>query len=966
MSKIMKSRLFFFLFFLLGMLLSGNVKAQDVAGRSSEKAIIGGREYYMHHVKQGQTLYGLSKLYNVSVSEIERLNPEVKDGLKAGHVLGIPVRSDKASPKNEPQPAAAESKPVVEQPQRKKDTVVVAQPNVRMPYFDGKAYIVQPGEDLYDIAKKVGIDLSEFKAANPGLSNEPAAGMRIVIPNVTNENDYIVHFCERNERVSSLLSRWKVNEKAFRTNNISLGTHVFEGQVVLIPIQRVTDFYWIREEDHYWEEIAELINEEPAKEPVKEPVVEVPVVEVPVIVEPVVEEPVVVEPVVEEPKPVIIEEPVVEEPVVEVPVIVEPVVEEPVVVEPVVEEPKPVIIEEPVIEEPVVEVPVIVEPVVEEPVVVEPVIEEPKPVIIEEPVVEEPVVEVPVIVEPVVEEPVVVEPVVEEPKPVIIEEPVVEEPVVEVPVIVEPVVEEPVVVEPVVEEPKPVIIEEPVIEEPVVEEPVIIEEPVVEEPVIIEEPVVVEEPVIIEEPVVIEEPIEPLEIPAPQPLGFDFEMGDIPECVASPANALKRYQVALMVPLYLYDIDNIEVSKESAAKSKKSRSMSFLQFYEGFMMAAETLEKQGMKLDLTVFDVTENVSSAERALSQIRNKDLDLIVGPFFGKSFAVVEEYAKNHGIVVVNPLSTRKSVIEDSPNVMKMKAGDMGMILTISNLVKNQYSDANVFIVSREKSADTTFLSQMEHHLNLAINEEVTVSGDEFLHFARNESERLEMGSRLVPTINVEGQVYSTRDFQKGNTHEVVLTNTVRRYSYNDIGKMKSHLSGVRDNVIIAYGDDNVFATQILNSLTQEADRFPITLVCAPDWQKHEKLLVDNLLKMNAIYISDFFVDYNSEAAKRFVLRFRQKYVEEPQQYAFEGYDVGCYVLNALMQYGSDDLINCLHCYQASMLHTGYRFYYRNYLNVEGNDGKENLLWSIYQYDKDNIKLVPIDPFKKAGSYE
>ena len=861
MSKIMKSRLFFFLFFLLGMLLSGNVKAQDVAGRSSEKAIIGGREYYMHHVKQGQTLYGLSKLYNVSVSEIERLNPEVKNGLKAGHVIGIPVRPAKSSPKDKPQPAAAESKPVVEtskpvevkpepvveQPQRKKDTVVVEHLNVRMPYFDGKAYIVQPGEDLYDIAKKVGIDLSEFKAANPGLSNEPAAGMRIVIPNVTNENDYIVHFCERNERVSSLLSRWKVNEKAFRTNNISLGTHVFEGQVVLIPIQRVTDFYWIREEDHYWEEIAELINEEPAKEPV-----------------------------------------------VEVPVIVEPVVEEPVVVEPVVEEPKPVIIEE---------------PVVEEPVVVEPVMEEPKPVIIEE---------------PVIEEPVVVEPVVEEPKPVIIEE---------------PVIEEPVVVEPAVEEPKPVIIEEPV---------------------------VVEEPVIIEEPVVIEEPIEPLEIPAPQPLGFDFEMGDIPECVASPANALKRYQVALMVPLYLYDIDNIEVSKESAAKSKKSRSMSFLQFYEGFMMAAETLEKQGMKLDLTVFDVTENVSSAERALSQIRNKDLDLIVGPFFGKSFAVVEEYAKNHGIVVVNPLSTRKSVIEDSPNVMKMKAGDMGMILTISNLVKNQYSDANVFIVSREKSADTTFLSQMEHHLNLAINEEVTVSGDEFLHFARNESERLEMGSRLVPTINVEGQVYSTRDFQKGNTHEVVLTNTVRRYSYNDIGKMKSHLSGVRDNVIIAYGDDNVFATQILNSLTQEADRFPITLVCAPDWQKHEKLLVDNLLKMNAIYISDFFVDYNSEAAKRFVLRFRQKYVEEPQQYAFEGYDVGCYVLNALMQYGSDDLINCLHCYQASMLHTGYRFYYRNYLNVEGNDGKENLLWSIYQYDKDNIKLVPIDPFKKAESYE
>ena len=156
-------------------------------------------------------------------------------------------------------------------------------------------------------------------------------------------------------------------------------------------------------------------------------------------------------------------------------------------------------------------------------------------------------------------------------------------------------------------------------------------------------------------------------------------------------------------------------------------------------------------------------------------------------------------------------------------------------------------------------------------------------------------------------------------------------------------------------------MFATQMLNAFTKQADRYPITLVCVHDWQKHEKLLVDNLLKMNAIYISDCFVDYNSDEAKRFVLRFRQKYDIDPQQYAFEGYDVGCYFLNALMQYGSDDLINCLHCYQASMLHTNYRFYYKNYMNAAGNDGKENLNWSIYQYDKKNIELVPVDAFKK-----
>ncbi len=824
----MNKKFFFFLVFLLMSLLSGHLYAQVPIERSKEITKIGGKEYYMHHVKSGQTLYGISQVYNVTVEEIEKLNPEIKKSLNAGHVLGIPVRpvqepkvepvekpkeepkfepkvelvekpevepkeepkvqpvekpkvepkegfkvepveKPKVEPKEEPKVEPVEKpkvepkeepkvepveKPKVEPKEEPKvepveklkndpkeeqeavsqngSTKVESKPKekpqgpIKKELYSSKGRIVQVGEDLYDIAKECGIDISDLKSVNPDLSNNPVPGTAVIIPPITNENDYIVHYCERNERVTSLLKRWKVDENAFRAKNISVGSHIFENQVVLIPIEPVTDFYWM-------DGMPELV-----------------------------------------------------------------------------------------------------------------------------------------------------------------------------------VVQEQEAVNMVEEE---------------------------------------------------ETPIVPVERPQ---LNYDFEMSDIPVCQADPANAHKRYRVALMVPLYLYDIDNLSISKEKSAKTQKSRSMSFLQFYEGFMIAAEVLEKQGLKLDLTVIDVTDNVSTAERALSQIRGKELDLIVGPFFGKSFAVIEEYAKANGIVVVNPLSTRESVLENSPNVVKVKPGDIGMILSISNLVKNYYSNANVFIVSREKAADTAFLNQLEHHLNLAVNEEVTVSGDEFLNFARDESERMEMGSRLVPTLDVEGQVYSTDDFQNGSMDKVVMANSIRRYAYSEMGALRSHLSGVRTNLIIAYGDDNVFATQILNALTKSADRFPITLVCATDWQKYEKLLVENLLKMNAIYVSDFFVDYQDDDAKRFVRRFRDKYVSEPQNYAFEGYDVGYYFLNALMQYGSDDLIDCLHCYEASLLHTHYSFYYKNYLKAGDDYGKENLYWSIYQYDKENIELVPINPFKKVSDYE
>ena len=583
-----------------------------------------------------------------------------------------------------------------------KDTVVV-----------GGYYVVEKGEDLYDIAKKFGIDVSDFKENNLGLDNYPVAGTKIMVPNIVNEQDYIIHKVEYNERATSMLKRWKIKEKEFRGKNISVGSHVFVNQIVLIPIEPVV----VRSETM---EIADQEQE--------------------------------------------------------------------------------------------------------------------------------------------------------------------------------------------------------------VDEPLLVEDNELDE----------------------------LESLLAEEIPYD-----LPDCKALPENALRQYNVALMIPLYLYDLGSLDVSKENISRLQKARPLSFLQFYQGFIMAAEKLEKEGLKLNLTVIDVTDNVSSAHEALTEIEGKDLDMIVGPFFAKSFDVIEEYAKERGILVVNPLSVRSSVVVDSPNVVKVKPGDTGLILTLYNLVKNYYHDSNVFIVSREKEADSLFLDKLQHHLDLAINQEVVVSNDEFLQFARNQSERMEMGEKMVTTINVEGQEYSTNDLKNSEKDGVIIHNSVKRYK--STGEVIPHLSGVRNNLIIAYGDDNVFATQSLNGLKKVADQYPITIVGATDWAKFEKLLVESLLQMNAIYVSDFFVDYESMEVKRFIQRFRSKYAWEPQKYAFEGYDVAMYFLSAMMLYG-DATIDCLQCCDFPMLHTRYRFV-NGYMSSGGKDGLENFYWSVYQYDKKDIELKAIEPFKSSA---
>lgn len=663
--------------------------AQALVSRSSEIVKIGNAEYYMHHVEAGQTLYSISKTYNVSIDEITRLNPEVTDGLKAEMVIGIPVVEESE--------VVEQQLNDVEHPQVAPIRPSTSHENAE-PVSDG-TYVVQSGEDLYDIAKKFGIDVSEFKAVNPGLGNYPIAGTTIMVPAIYNEDDYIVHKVEEQERTSSLVKRWKVSEDDFQEKNMSVGSRVFVGQIVLIPIDPV-------------------VRELPAVIP-----------------------------------------------------------DEPEVVEG-----------------------------------IQPVLEEPQPI---------------------------------------------------------------------VEEPEPVV-----------------------------------------------------------------------ECDINPENAHNRYHVALLVPLYLHEAASINVSKETIAQAQKSRALSFLQFYEGFMLAVDSLVAcRGLKLDLTVIDVTDSESTAHRAVENMEGSDFDLIIGPFFGKSFSVVSEYAKENDILIVNPLSTRESILDDYPNVVKLKPNRYGQIRDVATLVKNQYKDANVFVVSQEKAADSLFLDELERQLNLSINEDVVIENADILKYAEEESERQEMGEQMVSTITVEGQVYSTNELKNVSDGKVLVENQIGRYPYSELGKMISKFSGVRTNFVVAYGESNVFATQVLNGMKKSSKGHPITLVALPEWNEFEKLSVETLLQMNAIYVDDGFVDYSDNIVKQFVLQFRRKYGVEAMNYAFEGFDVAWYFFNALMLYGSD-MRDCLPSCDIPLLRSSYHF-----VSSGANRGLENQSWRMYQHDSELIELKPVD---------
>ena len=422
-------------------------------------------------------------------------------------------------------------------------------------------------------------------------------------------------------------------------------------------------------------------------------------------------------------------------------------------------------------------------------------------------------------------------------------------------------------------------------------------------------------------------------------------------CYPSPSNAERHYRVALLVPLYLDDVDKIDVSQEKADKTKNSRTMKFLQFYEGFMMAVDSLTQQGgMNLDLSVIDVHENVATAQAAVSQLGREPVDLIVGPFFSKSFAVVEGYALSHHIPIVNPMSERESVIVGAPNVIKLRPSIGSMVGQLADLIKTNYPKAKVSLISEGNDEDRALVDSLARVLESVVVPEVFMSNEEMLELIAKESARRNMGKRKLSTLEVEGQIFSTKALQENPEGRVWFENRFQSLSSNQIDDFRNGLSSARENILVAFGKDIVFATKILNTINKSTQKYPITLIGLPAWADFDNLLVPNLLNMNAIYFDDYFVDYNDSVVLKFVDDFRLKYECEPSDFAFEGFDVGWYFLNSLMSYGPHAL-GCLPYEHRPLLHARYYFTKNRY-----EDGLENRYWNVYQYDRNSVELKPI----------
>lgn len=212
-----------YLIFLLSFLLSVGTVTTSIAQEEYRIERINGERYILHTVKPKETLYGISKKYDVTVSDLKKANPILdKEGLKIGQVVKILYTRD------------------VRKDLRNKEVKLQG---------DTIFHTVLTKETLYSLSKRYKINIEQIHAWNPSIAKDGLKeGSTIAIPYTESplidennlkrarEDSLLLHEVKPKETLYSLSKLYKVSVDSIQIVNPNLGAGLQVGQTIRIPI----------------------------------------------------------------------------------------------------------------------------------------------------------------------------------------------------------------------------------------------------------------------------------------------------------------------------------------------------------------------------------------------------------------------------------------------------------------------------------------------------------------------------------------------------------------------------------------------------------------------------------------------------------------------------------------------------------------------------------------------------------
>jgi ABC-type branched-subunit amino acid transport system substrate-binding protein len=319
----------------------------------------------------------------------------------------------------------------------------------------------------------------------------------------------------------------------------------------------------------------------------------------------------------------------------------------------------------------------------------------------------------------------------------------------------------------------------------------------------------------------------------------------------------RKFKVQLLLPLSLDEATELKGADVQWQKIAVS-------YYQGILLALDSLERSGFKVQLFVDDYKRDTSVIKEILSQPSRQDLDLIIGPLYRNGFAVAERFSAKNKIPLLSPLLTFQTA-SSNPYSIAANPTIESYGHQLANFINTKYDSCNVVLVHDNSKTDKSFSKGFK-------------------------------------------EVYANNRM-----------NILQEYTHSKATHAGKYMSFGMKNLVIVPSNDERTVNAVLYQVNDTIADKPASVFGIQSWLDLGNVNYKVWDTVDVHLLTPYYLDYDDSLVKQFVLMFRQRFAIEPDEYATRGYDQFMVMMSLLRDYGKE-FVNSYGLPPVNSMHTSF----------------------------------------------
>ncbi len=302
--------------------------------------------------------------------------------------------------------------------------------------------------------------------------------------------------------------------------------------------------------------------------------------------------------------------------------------------------------------------------------------------------------------------------------------------------------------------------------------------------------------------------------------------------------------VAILLPFYAKESGFNEDEGATIERKVPAKAEQFMQFYEGTLIALDSLKNSGAHVEYQVFDIGRGVELLAAEMEALNKLAPDMIIGPVYEEQAKYLCDHLGDKTTPVIYPLSSKSSGLKMYNNLVLLNISDSSLASEMALWLRNEIHSSSANVVYLDMG-----LSKMSN-LSYQIKQKVAE----------------------IPEL-VTYKWNSAIDADSNAT------------------LMKPMLRTDVENYFIVPTENQAELSRALPIILLCKDEFKVTLVGLPDWQTYTLLDIENYYRLNMTLFTYSYTDGTSNAMKNFAAKFMKYFGYAPSNLACKGFDTALF---------------------------------------------------------------------------